>query len=447
MRQRPITLVMSALSMLAVVSGCARDDRTAPATSPAAAFIDVDESAGPTDAAIATAQDALRREPTNRKARLALAQAFLQKARETADPSLYGKADQLLSGLDDEDDADPGVLVAQGTLALARHEFADALRIGRAALELAPGNQGALGVIVDASNELGRYDDGVAVTQQMVDAKPNLASLSRVSYAREIHGDLRGAVQAMTEAALAGGSAGGENVAYVQTQLGVLLLTTGDIDGAIASFDAAEQAFPGFVPAKVGRARVLIAQGDLDDADALLTDAIAVQPLAESVALQGDVLTVLGDDAAAARAYDLVGAIAELNRANGVRTDLEMALFTADHDPGDDGVAAARVALRARPSIFGHDVLAWNLFRAGDIDAAWAEMQDALVTGSRDPQLRFHAASIAAAVGDDDAAREHLVDLLDTNPRFNPLHADDITALAADLGVDQSNNDDSDVHG
>jgi tetratricopeptide (TPR) repeat protein len=396
-------------------------------------FVAVDPAtASATDRAIGAAQDRLRTEPTNAKARLALAQAFLQKARETADPTLYGKADALLASLPDDD---PGALVARGVLALARHQFTDGLRLGRAALAAAPGSEAALGIIVDASNELGRYDEAVDATQRMVDTKPNLASYSRVSYARELHGDLDGAVTAMDAAVEAGGTMGGENVAYVQTQLGLLLLTTGDLAGAGRALDAADVSFPGFPPVLVARARLLLAQHRDADAAALLTRAAEVQPLAETVALQADTLAAIGDAAGARRAESLVAAIAKLYRANGVRTDLEMALFDADHHPGADAVAAARRALAERPSILGHDVLAWNLFRAGDAEAAWPEVQRALATGSHDPQLRFHAAVIAEATGHRAAARQHLASVLRTNPRFSPRHDHTIEALADQIGL------------
>src|SRR5213079_2658560 len=96
---------------------------------------------------------------------------------------------------------------------------------------------------------------------------------------------------------------------------------------------------------------------------------------------------------------DLVGAIARLYRANGVKVDLEMALFDADHHPGAPAVRAARRALADRPSVLGHDVLAWNLYRAGKADEAWKEIQKALTLGGRDPQLQFHAATVAFATG------------------------------------------------
>src|SRR5437867_3479755 len=64
-------------------------------------FVAVDPaSASPTDRAIATAQQRLRVNADDSQARLDLANAFLQKVREVADPSLYVKARGLLDPLE-----------------------------------------------------------------------------------------------------------------------------------------------------------------------------------------------------------------------------------------------------------------------------------------------------------------------------------------------------------
>ena len=82
------------------------------------------------------------------------------------------------------------------------------------------GNDGAA-IRVDALVELGRYDAARAELQAMVDRRPNLSGYARVSYLRELHGDLDGAVEAMRLAVDAGGPAA-ENGAYVSTLLGEL---------------------------------------------------------------------------------------------------------------------------------------------------------------------------------------------------------------------------------
>ncbi len=65
---------------------------------------------------------------------------------------------------------------------------------------LNPYDADAYGVIGDALVELGRYDEAFEAFQTMVDTKPELASYARVSYARELLGDVVGAIDAMRQA-------------------------------------------------------------------------------------------------------------------------------------------------------------------------------------------------------------------------------------------------------
>ncbi|MDQ1397489.1 MAG: hypothetical protein QOG64_2748 [Acidimicrobiaceae bacterium] len=423
-----------AIGLIATAPACRGGGASSSST--AIPFVGVDPaSASPTDRAIAAAQERLRTVPGDQQARLQLAQAFLQKAREVADPSLYAKARGLLDQLRKEQPENPEVFITAGTLALAQHRFADARKLGQRAVELSPRSEGGLGVLVDADNELGQYDEALQVTQRMADIRPNLASLSRVSYARELRGDLPGAIEAMTQAVIAGGANGGENVAYDQVLLGNLLLTTGDPAGAGRSYDDADRSFPGFAAAKAGRAQLLVASGRYDGAAAVLGDLVRVQPLAQYAIAQGDALVAAGRPADADAAYQLVDVISRLYAANGVNIDLEIALFDADHHPGSAAVAKARRALADRPSTLGHDVLSWNLFRAGKVADAAKESALALKLGTNDPQERYHAARIAMAVGDRAAATHHLQVVLAENPRFSAALAGDVVALAGELGL------------
>ena len=85
-------------------------------------------------------------------------------------------------------------LTGLGGIALARHRFAEALRIGRAAQAAAPGAAAPYGVVGDAQLELGRYREAFATFDRMAALKPNASSYSRVSYARELRGDVAGAI-------------------------------------------------------------------------------------------------------------------------------------------------------------------------------------------------------------------------------------------------------------
>jgi len=436
-RARVTVLATLALFVLpACAQGGGTETSTGLGAAPPALAVDP-ASTSPTDRDIVRIQAKLAARPADGSARLELAYAFLQKARETGDPTLYPKAEGILDELaaQPEGKNNPGVLVAQGSLALARHRFEDALSIGQRATAAAPGNAAALGVVVDASNELGRYDLALDATQQMADARPGLPALARVSYARELRGDLPGAITAMAQAAGAGSAGAGENLAYTQVQLGHLLLTSGDLAGAEKAYAAAAQSFPGFVLPMVGRARLLIAQGNPSGAADLLKTVVDELPIAEHVIAYGDALAAAGRRAESDQAFELVRAIAKLDKANGVNTDLEMALFEADHGDAKAAVKMARTALKGRPGIYGHDALAWSLHRAGKRDEAAAEARKATALGTRDPSVRFHAAVIADAKGDRPAAVEHLSVVLATNPRFSALHVEGVRSLATKLGL------------
>src|SRR3954447_22759684 len=187
---------------------------------------------------------------------------FLQKVRETGDASYYARADTAYSKALRLSPNDPAAVTGAGTLALARHDFRAGLRYGLRARGLAPYSFEPLGVLVDAQVERGRYDDAARSLQRMVDLKPNLSSYARVSYFRELHGDLSGAVDAMRLAVDAGGGAP-ENVAYVQSLLGDLELQRGRLAAASAAYRRAGYSFPGYAQAEVGLAKVDAARGRL----------------------------------------------------------------------------------------------------------------------------------------------------------------------------------------
>jgi Flp pilus assembly protein TadD len=119
-----------------------------------------------------------------------------------------------------------------------------------------------------------------------------------------------------------------------------------------------------------------------------------------------------------------VRAIEQLFRANGVRVDLELALFDADH--GDDpaaAVATARLGYDQRPSTKGDDVLGWALYRDGQLSEAARYADRAVRLGTRDPMILFHAGMIANATGQTSLARDRLSAALDLNSGFSPLYA------------------------
>jgi len=148
--------------------------------------------------------------------------------------------------------------------------------------------------------------------------------------------------------------------------------------------------------------------------------AVASVPLPQYVALLGDLLERRGRTAEAAHQRATVAAIDRLLAANGLRVDLESAVFRADHaiEPADT-VRLARGARAARPSNYGDDALGWALARAGRCAEAERWLDRALRLGTKDALLYFHRGYAAGCAGDRVAMRGWYRKALDQSSVFS----------------------------
>jgi tetratricopeptide (TPR) repeat protein len=352
-----------------------------------------------------------------------LGHAYLQKARETGDPGYYARAEAALQrSLELQPESFEG-LSGMGVLALARHQFRDALDWGERAREINPVSPSAFGIIADARIELGDYDEAVAAIQRMVDLRPDLNSYARVAYGRELHGDIDGAISAMSGAVNAGDPRS-EATAWTRVQLGNLYFNKGDIAAAERQYQQAARDWPDYPPGLAGIARVRAAQGDFDRAIALYQQAIAAMPVPEYVIALGNVYRAMGRTEDAAHQDGLVAAMGRLLQAGGVDVDLEMALFDIDNDRDQpQALATLREQYERRPSIHAADALAWALYKSGRFQEADQMMAHALRLGTQDALMFFHLGMIARANGDVDRARTNLERALTLNPHFSLRYA------------------------
>ena len=138
----------------------------------------------------------------------------------------------------------------------------------------------------------------------------------------------------------------------------------------------------------------------------------------------GDLYRVGRTALARAEQYALIGVIQRLLVANGVKTDLETALFDVDHGIRLRAtLALARKARRERPSIDGDDVLAWALARTGRCHEALGHSRRALRLGTLDALKFFHRAAIERCLGRGADARAWARRALALNPHFSLLWA------------------------
>ena len=362
-----------------------------------------------------------------------LAAAYLQKVREVGDPSYYPKVEGLLRSAIEHDPSDSEATTQMGTLALARHQFTEALTWGQKANALAPYASRPLGIISDAQTQLGRYPEAIASLQQMVNQRPDLSSYSRVSYLRELYGDVPGAIDAMQRAIQAGGPVP-ENLAYTEVLLGNLYFNAGKLSDAQGQYQRALRDFPGYVQGIAGIASVRAAQKEYGEAARLYQRAIDIYPVPQYVIALGDVFAASNNGKRAAETYDLAAAEQALFQANGVDLDQELALFSADHQRNlPTALAAARRAMRDRPNVVTADSLAWTLYGAGDYPAALAASHEAHRLGTLDALFFFHSGMIEAKLGMKSEARVDLGKALQINPHFSLIHEQELRQTLASL--------------
>jgi tetratricopeptide (TPR) repeat protein len=377
---------------------------------------------GSPERSIAGLQDRLRLVPQDWQGYASLGLAYVAQARVTADPSWYPKAEGVLARslrLHREDNVDAAL--GLGALALARHEFEEALAQGRAAEAMSPRNADAFGVIGDALLELGRYDEAFAAFQEMVDTRPDLTSYARVSYARELLGDVQGAVDAMRLAFASAGTA--TDAAWAAHQVGELELGRGDVEVATGWFERGLDLAPGDVANLAGLAKAAWADGDTRLAIERFEDVVARRPSVEDVATLGDLYAISGRPDLAHAQYAVVQAARALARSNGVNVDLEVALFDADHGDPERALAAARAEWQRRRSIHVADAYAWALYANGRFEKAERLSNRALALGTRNAAFLYHAAMIERALGRDEVALRMMNRAVRLNPRFSVLHA------------------------
>lgn len=399
-----------------------------PAPAPAATA-----AAAPADV-VAKLEGQVAAHPDDGQSWQALGIAYVRRSIQTGDPSGYGaasaafdKADVLLPGA-------TATKLGRGLLDLTLHQFSDALQLGTEAHHADPFGSDALAIMVDASVETGRYDDAAASLQALLNLRPSLAAFSRLSYLRELHGDVPGAFAAFGQAETAGSGSPYDQAVVVSLE-GDLHFNQGSPDQAEAVYQRALATSPDVYGAKVGLARVAATRGDLDDAIASLTELTARYPLPSAVTLLGDLQAVAGRTADAQASYDLVRTTYRLQTAAGAVTDLESAVFEADHGDPATAVELARKAYAARPTVYGADAMAWSLRQAGDAVSAVPFMEEALRLGTADASLHYHAAAVFSDAGDTTRAAAELRTAFAINPWFSFHHLDDARTLAAQLGV------------
>lgn len=337
-------------------------------------------------------------DPNAKEPWLNLAELFIQEARVTGEhPHYYPAALQCLETVlakqfdlnnIKEKDLKFRAMSAKASVELSQHEFAKALVTGEEALKLNPYNSGIYGVLTDANVELGHYDKAVEMADKMVGIKPDLRSYSRVSYLREIHGDVPGAIEALTMAVSAG-APGADNTAWCMVTLGKLYLEYGKTLEAEKIFQAILEERPDYPFALEGLAAVEMERKNYSIAEQHLEKAKVIIPEVGFYEKLAVIYQETGREADYKRTIDEVIEMMKDDATHGHNMDLEFAkVYLELFKNPDMAIKFALNEYAARPENIDVNGVLANIYVAkGDHKKAEGHRTKALRTGSKKPDL------------------------------------------------------------
>ena len=388
-----------------------------------------------TKAAIRTLQNDIRRKPGDQKKKFMLALAYMQEARITGEhPHYYPLAQKLLDEVIGSRPDDRSLLfealVAKATVQLSLHEFDKALRTGNAAFKLDTTTASLYGVFCDAYAELGNYPQAIASADKMTSIRPDIRSYSRISYLREIHGDVQGAIEAMQEA-IQSGMPGLEQTAWARITLGGLYESTGRLAEAEMQYNIALAERPHYPFALGSLGRLEAKRKNYSKAIELLKRASGIIPEFSFLQNLASVYKLTGEKNKARYVTDeLLQSLQEDQKA-GHAVDLELANIHLELTGDiDEAYGYANKEYRRRPgNIDVCKTMAKIFYMKSNLKEAERFIENASRTNKQDAEIFCLKGMIAHRSGDEEKGWALINKGLAINPFLNESMMNEINQL------------------
>jgi tetratricopeptide (TPR) repeat protein len=336
--------------------------------------------------------------PENYEAYNELALQLTRRARETADPVYYDRAEEAIRR---SLELNPGNLDAQKMaiwVLLGKHQFGPALELARSLNKRIPDDLQVYGFLVDAHVELGNYKEAEEACQWMLDLRPgSVPAFTRASYLRELFGDFEGSIELMRAAYQRTPAAEVEDRAWILTQLGHLEMSAGRIEDADRVLQEALQVFPGYHYALANLAKVRAAQGKPSDSIELLKRRYEAAPHPENLYELAEALARAGRQSEADTAYAEFETRALREAESWDNANRELVFYYADRArKPEQALRIARMEVARRQDVHTLDAYAWALHVSDDHRQASESINRALAVGTKDAAMLARARVIAA---------------------------------------------------
>jgi tetratricopeptide (TPR) repeat protein len=325
---------------------------------------------------------------------LKLAEIFIFEARVTGEHPYYYNAalttlDHALTlGSELTPDQKFHALFYKSTVQLSQHKFNEALVTGKQALALNSVNSGIYGVLVDANVEIGNYAEAVSYCDKMIAIRPDLRSYSRISYVRELYGDLKGSAASM-KLAINAGEPYSEYKCWTIVTLGKLYEDHNMPDSAASCYNFALNERPNYPFAVAGLASLEAKKGNFAKADGLYAQALKTLPEISFTIARARIMKQTGKTAGLNETIAEIEKMFREDIASGHNMNLEYAAFLnefkGDHD---EALRLGLDELRKRPNnIDVNKLLAFTYYAKGDMENAAKHADIAMKTGKQDADL------------------------------------------------------------
>jgi tetratricopeptide (TPR) repeat protein len=329
-----------------------------------------------------------------------LAALHLQRAREGGSWNDYLDAERYARrSLALRTNRNGGTAATLANILLAQHRFGDAEYVAAQLVRNEPDVPQYRSLLGEIAMELGDYPTARLALDSLWRERRHLSIAPRLARWAELNGNSRVALRLLDSAradAQSRRDVPKETKAWYELRVGELEMRRGFVRTARRHFEAGLAIEPNDPRLIAAMARLATTRAEPKEVIRWGERAIAIQLDPEMLGVVGNAYERLGDSAKANEYWDAMQA--SVSQQPGPFHRAWTLHFLDRGIRVDEMLQRARDEYATRKDIYGCDVLAWALHRAGRDAEAEPIMKQALQLGTSDPMLRAHAEAIARAL-------------------------------------------------
>ncbi|MDQ6610960.1 MAG: tetratricopeptide repeat protein [Gemmatimonadota bacterium] len=359
------------------------------------------------DEQIAVWKKALDSDPVSAIAMTQLAALHMQRARESGNYQDYITAEAYArKSLSKRTQRNGPAAVTLVSILLAQHRFTDARDIAKELVDRESDIPQYRSLLGEVSIEVGDYATASIMFDSVWTERAHLSNAPRLARWLELNNHVPEARRMLIEArddAMARMDVAKEQKAWFDLRLGDLELRSEHLRAAEKAFRAGLDIEPADPRLMSAMARLSAANNDNKAAIEWGERAIAEQLDPATLGIVGDAYAAMGDSAKSNEYFHTLE-IAVTQQPGAYHR--AWSLYLLDHNLRvNEVLGKAQDELKDRKDIYGYDIVAWALHKAGRNAEAEAMMKQALRLDTQDPLLQRHQAAIKAALPITTAAR------------------------------------------